>query len=106
QLADFEASLVSHGPFAGSRETPGPAVPARSPLDLDIEAWGGAAAYRLGSQWSAGLTLSWQRFHLRSFTERFDRRERTGDPLVDGLTGGFFRPPDFPARDVLQREND
>lgn len=101
QLADFEASLVSHGPFAGARETPGRAVPAHSRLDLDIEAWGGAAAYRLGSQWSVGLTLSWQRFRLHSFTERFDRRERTGDPLVDGLTGGFFGPADFLSENVL-----
>lgn len=95
QLADFEASLLSHGPFAGPRESPGRAVPARSRLQLDIESWGAAAAYRPHAELSLGLALSWQRFHLRSHTDRFDRRDRTGDPFVDGLTGGFFGPADF-----------
>lgn len=96
QLAHFEASLVSHGPFAGPRQSPRRAVPARSQLRLDIEAWGGAAAWRLRDDLSVGATISWQRFRLRSLTERFDRREQpTGDPLVDGLTGAFFGPADF-----------
>lgn len=101
QLADFEASLVSHGPFAGPRELTGRAVPARSHLQLDIESWGAAVAYRPGAQLSVGLALSWQRFHLSSLTERYDRRDRTGDPLVDGLTGGFFGPADFLPENVL-----
>jgi len=101
QLADFEASLVSHGPFAGPREQPGRAVPARSHLQLDIESWGAAAAYRLGTRASVGLALSWQRFRLESFTERFERRDRTGDAIVDGLTGGFFGPADFLPENVL-----
>ena len=102
QLADFEASLVSHGPFAGLRQGPRRAVPARSRLRLDIEAWGGAAAWRLRDDVSVGATFSWQRFHLGSLTERFDRGEQpTGDPLVDSLTGGFFGPADFLPENLL-----
>jgi long-chain fatty acid transport protein len=104
QLADFEASLVSHGPFAGPRELPGRAVPAQSHLELDIESWGAAAAYRPHPKLALGLNVSWQRFHLQSRTERFDRRDRTGDPLVDSLTGGFFGPADFLPENVLNRQ--
>jgi long-subunit fatty acid transport protein len=101
QLADFEASLLSHGPFAGQRESPGRAVPASARLRLDIESWGAAAAYRPHAELSLGLALAWQRFRLRSHTDRFDRRDRTGDPFVDGLTGGFFGPADFLPDNVL-----
>ncbi|HXT21124.1 MAG TPA: hypothetical protein VN923_10260, partial [Thermoanaerobaculia bacterium] len=101
QLADFEATLVSHGPFAGPREAPGRAVPASSHLHLDIESWGAAAAYRPRAELSVGLALSWQRFELRSRTQRFDRRDRSGDPFVDSLTGGFFGPADFLPGNVL-----
>jgi len=101
QVADFEASLVSHGPFAGPRDAPARAVPARSRLGLTIESWGAAAALRPRAELSLGLALSWQRFRLRSHTDRFDRRERTGDPIVDGLTGGFFGPADFLPENVL-----
>jgi hypothetical protein len=101
QLADFDASLVSHGPFAGPRESPARAVPARSHLELGIESYGAAVAYRPHPALSGGVDVSWQRFDLASRTERFDRRDRTGDPLVDGLTGGFFGPADFLPDNVL-----
>jgi long-subunit fatty acid transport protein len=105
QLADFEASLVSHGPFAGPRDFTARAVPAQSQLEMDIESWGAAAAYRPHPSVSLGLNVSWQRFHLRSRTERYERRDRTGDAYVDSLTGGFFGPADFLPENVLNRQS-
>jgi long-subunit fatty acid transport protein len=95
QVAKFGASLSSHGPFIGPREAPGRAAPARAELELDIAAWGGAAAWRPLPQLAVGATVSWQRFSLASRTERFARRERSGDPFEDSLTGGFYGPADF-----------
>jgi long-subunit fatty acid transport protein len=80
-------------------------VPARSQLQLEIAAWGGAAAWRLRDDLSVGATLSWQRFELDSLTQRFDRQEQpTGDPHVDGLTGGFFGPADFLPENRLNEQ--
>lgn len=95
QVADFAAALRSHGPFVGARDSPGRAAPARAELALDIAGWGAAAAWRPLPALSLGASLSWQTFDLASRTERFARRERTGDPLQDSLTGGFFGPADF-----------
>jgi long-subunit fatty acid transport protein len=104
QLADFEASLVSHGPFAGAREATSRAVPARSHLRLDIAGWGAAAAFRLRPELSLGASVSRQSFRLRSRTERFDRADATGDLLVDGLTGNFYGPADFLPGNLLNAQ--
>ncbi|HEV8631143.1 MAG TPA: hypothetical protein VGV61_12565 [Thermoanaerobaculia bacterium] len=95
QLANFEATLRSHGPFIGQRDNPNRVVPARGHLQLDLDGWGAAAAWRPLPRLSVGASLSWQRLDLSSRTERFERRERSGDNGVDSLTGGFFGPADF-----------
>lgn len=100
QLADFRASLEMHGPFVGPRTTRDRISPAKSALALEIANYGLSAAYRLNGGVSLGLGLSYFDFELASRTDRFFRAERTGDPLVDVLTGNFYGPADFRPENV------
>ncbi len=100
QLADFRASIKTHGPFVGPRNTRDRILPTESELSLEIAGYGLSAAYRLGDRVSLGLGLSYYDFELHSETRRFLRAERTGDPLVDVLTGNFYGPADFSPGNV------
>lgn len=104
QLADFRASLEMHGPFVGPRNTRDRVSPARSALALEIANYGLSAAYRLNDSVSLGLGLSYFDFELASETERFFRADRTGDPLVDVLTGNFYGPADFRPENVTNTQ--
>lgn len=104
QLADFRASLEMHGPFVGGRNTRDRIFPARSELALEIANYGLSAAYRLRDDLSLGLGLSYFDFELASQTDRYLRAERTGDPLVDVLTGNFYGPADFRPENVTNTQ--
>lgn len=100
RLTDFQASLVSHGPFFGPRDGAERVLPARSHLALEVEGPGVAAAVRLPAGLSLGLAVASYRFSLSSLTSRYARAERTGDPFTDALTGSFFGPADFTPENV------
>lgn len=95
QLANFEASLLTQGPFAGPREASLRTNPVQSHLELDIVNYGLSGAFRLTDDLSLGLGVSFYDFALASLTRRYDVIRITGDPLVDSLTGHQFGPADF-----------
>lgn len=95
QLAAFEASLDSQGPFIGERSSAQRLAPARARLSLNIENYGLAGAWRLGHGVAVGAGLTYSRFQLASRTDRYDRADASGDLLTDSLTGNHFGPADF-----------
>ena len=100
QLAEYEASLESEGPFAGLRAGTERVFPARSRLSLSIAGIGVAAAARLGDGLYLGAGVARYRLQLGARTERYFRAEPTGDPLADALTGNHYGPADFSAANV------
>lgn len=95
QLAAFEASLASEGPFVGPRSDTSRLFPARSRLSLSIAGAGVAAGVRVGDRLYLGANVARYDFSLDSRTDRFFRAEPTGDPVGDALTGNHYGPADF-----------
>lgn len=114
KLADFTAQFQSEGLFfAPSGGTGFRTSPIDSSLHLEILNYGLSAGWEkpLGEVGEAGISLglgvSYYTFELDSVTERFTVANRTDEPDVDRLPGGFFGPPDRLGDNVhsIQRQN-
>ncbi len=116
ELAAFEATLASEGPFI--REGgPGPLIEQtrnrsrlaalRGDLDLKIVNHGAAAAYSLTDNIWLGLGLSYYTFDYNAVTRRFatelPARDDFGSILEDGRTDVVFGPADFSDANESER---
>lgn len=117
ELANFEATIESHGPFVVSdsfRLDPETGqlsgggfsrlFPFRALLDLGIVNWGLSGAYRLRPNLSLGAGLSHYEFELRSTTTRYSNRKPITAPApgsINFLPGFFFGGPDFSDGNIL-----
>lgn len=97
KLVDFQADFSTQGAYLGPfrtrglfgipGETDGRLAALRNHMDVDITAYGGAAAYRLGRGLSLGLTVSYFDFSIDSLAQRYRQ--------------DFSLPPDFTSNPLV-----
>jgi long-chain fatty acid transport protein len=118
QLVSFEANFSTSGPYIqevlsrnplgipGTLEQEGRLAPLQNHMEVDVSAYGAAAAYRLGGGLSLGLALSYFDFSIDSTARRYlpdlfafpdfspetlvNSQTQTGEDQHWGINAGFL----------------
>ena len=102
ELVNFEADVATQGPFFDAFAPPlnqfvtFRLLPSRIRYDLNIATYGLSGAFRITDRLSAGASLTYYDFSLRSTTTRF---------LVPNQSPGFYQAPDFATVSNVLTEN-
>ncbi len=72
QLANFESSFKTQGPFVGEGDTLGRLFPVNGSMDLEVQNYGASFAFTVSETFSVGVGASYYDFSFDAVTDRFD----------------------------------